>query len=164
MKVMAIDPGKTTGYCYGQIYQDVLEYYPFQRIDEVDDLWEKLTTFQPRFIIIEDFEFRKQSRAGLVLFSVELIGVTRLYSLIAQHQVTVFIQKAAEGKGYYRDETLKSKNLYKRGIPHAMDASRHLLQWYTFGYGYQFNNGQQDFAKLLAHWELRSGNRREDRQ
>lgn len=152
MNIIAIDPGKTTGFCYATYDESnkrVL-YYPFQMVDEVDDLWRRLHLFKPRYIIIEDFEYRNQSRAGLELFPVQLIGVANLYALVADHQCAIYVQKAAQGKSYYTDSVLKSKDLYVRGIPHAMDASRHLLQWLTFGAGYQLvENTGADFAELV---------------
>lgn len=155
MRVIAIDPGVETGYCYAIITEDKqLEYYPFQSVDDVDDLWRRLVEFKPRHIVMEDFEFRGGARAGLNLFPVQLIGVARLYSLISTDgQIALRLQKAAQGKSYYTDPTLKQAGLYKRGIQHGMDASRHLLQWVTFGEGYQYVTGKQNFATLLDKWE-----------
>jgi hypothetical protein len=155
MKIISIDPGVMTGYCYAELIGNKLEYYPFQMVDEVDDLWRRLKEFKPDYAIIEDFEFRggKRATSGLNLFSVQLIGVTRLYGELTNARV--FIQKAAQGKSYYTDPVLKQIGLHKRGIPHAMDASRHLLQWCMFGFGNQFIDKQStdDFATILDSWE-----------
>ena len=153
MNVIAIDPGVMTGYARGKISEGHLYYYAFQMVDDVDDLWRRLKDVRPRHVIIEDFEFRQgKQRTGINLFPVQLIGVTRLYALMGDVQCAVHIQKASYGKAYYTDNILKSRSLYKRGIPHAMDASRHLLQWFTFGAGYQFNGGEPDFATRLDAW------------
>jgi hypothetical protein len=156
VRIIAIDPGIMTGYVYAELNETAgtVEYYPFQMTDEVDDLWRRLIKFEPRYIIIEDFEFRSRSRTGLVLFPVQLIGVTRLYELVAapNGKCATFIQKAAQGKSYYTDNMLKALDLYKRGVPHGMDASRHLMQWLTFGAGYQYIQGNQKFATLLDNW------------
>ena len=153
-KVISIDPGKTTGYCYADLTPGLsLEYHPFQSFDDVDDLWRRLKEYEPQYIIIEDFEFRQKSRAGLVLFPVQMIGVARLYSLIAPPPVSLYLQKAAQGKSYYKDPILKKNDLYVRGLPHGMDASRHLLHWITFGAGYQYNSSKgsiNDFAKMIG--------------
>lgn len=155
MNILAIDPGITTGYAWGWYNEDqkMVNYYPHQTVDAVDDLWRKLRNLKPRYIIIEDFEFRSGAarRGGLELFSVQLIGVANLYALIADHDCAIFVQKAAVGKGYYTDTLLKKHDLYKRGIPHAMDASRHLLQWLTFGAGYKLVEGKHvnEFAQML---------------
>jgi hypothetical protein len=86
-------------------------------------------------------------------FPVQLIGVARLYELTEPTgQCALSLQKASTGKAYYSDTTLKNRKLYKRGVPHGMDATRHLLQWATFGAGYQYINGSQDFATMLDKW------------
>lgn len=148
MRVLSIDPGGTTGYCYAEIKDGKIGYHPFQMFDDVDDLYSRLEVFKPDFIIIEDFEFRGGARKGLDLTPVQLIGVTRLYCL--NSGCKLFTQKASTGKAYYTDAALKSRGLYLRGCPHGMDASRHLLQWFTFGYGHQFQGQDNDFAELVA--------------
>lgn len=144
MRIIAIDPGVTTGFCYAELDEDLgkVEYDPFQWKDEVNDLWERLYEFKPDVIICEDFEHRRGNyQGGLNLFPVQLIGVTRLFSL--NEGVPIFLQKAAQGKSYYTDPILKQLNLYRRGIPHGMDASRHLLQWCMFGSGYQYMSSKK---------------------
>lgn len=139
VRVISIDPGGTTGYTYARITDGQIEVFPFQMVDDVDELWNRLVLFNPDHIVMEDFEFRQRVRTGLVLFSVQLIGVARLYELtVAKRTCTVFLQKASEGKGYYTDIQLKNKAVYKRGVPHGMDAMRHFLQWVTFKAGHQF--------------------------
>lgn len=154
MKVIAVDPGMMTGYCYAKLEDKKLNYYPFQFVDDVDDLWERLKKFKPRYIIIEDLEVRR-GVAGLKLFPMQLIGVSRLYSLVANHQCACLVQKAAQGKSYYTNEVLKKLELYQRGMPHAMDASRHLLQWCMFGQGNQYigSKSTEEFATILGQWE-----------
>ena len=157
--VISIDPGIMTGYCYGELEDKLLRYYPFQSTDQVDDMWRRFRELKPRFIIIEDFEFRrgKRSAGGLELFPVQLLGVANLYGLLADHQCAVFVQKAAQGKAYYTNPILQQLGLYKRGIPHAMDASRHLLQWFTFGAGYKYagNKRTEECVEILESWEKR---------
>jgi hypothetical protein len=154
MRVLTIDPGVTTGYtkCFIEPKKS-LKFYPFQATDDVNDFWDRLEAFEPRYIVIEKFEYRNRARAGLNLFPVELIGVTHLYVSKARHQVALFEQTAYEGKGYYTDNILKQHGLYKRGIPHGMDATRHLLQWATFKYGYQYHSGQAGYVSMLDKWE-----------
>jgi len=159
LRILGIDPGRTTGYCFAhllnvsdELNSPVLLIDPRQHMDDVDDLWDRIAEFKPRYIICEDFEFRNKARAGLVLFSVQLIGITRLYELkgapLLKHQCAVTLQKAAQGKGYYSDLLLKQIGVYKRGVPHGMDATRHLLHWMTFGAGYSMIQGL-DIGKLV---------------
>jgi hypothetical protein len=153
MRILAIDPGVTTGYCYAEIEDRHLIYKPFQVVDDIDDMWRRLENFRPRIIIIEDFEFRRGKRAagGLNLFPIQMIGCARLYSLMSSHQCGLVVQKASTGRGgYYTDATLKKLGLYIRGQPHAMDASRHLLEWAMFGSGNQYIGSQrtEEFAEI----------------
>lgn len=159
IKVIAIDPGVTTGYCYAQVEpKKKMQYHPFQALDDVESFWNRLEEFDPDYIVMEDFEYRNKSRHGLNLFPVQLIGVAHLYESKRQasgSSVAIYMQKASQGKSYYKDSMLKAHGLYTRGIPHGMDASRHLLQWITFGAGYQFNSATakiEDFAKSIPAW------------
>jgi hypothetical protein len=150
VRVLSIDPGGVSGYCYARIESGNIEYVPFQMQDDVDELWNRLFAFVPAHIIIEDFEFRAgQRKTGLDLFPVQLIGITRLYTLLTKVNCGLHIQKAATGKAYYTDAILKKNGLYVRGCAHGMDASRHLLQWFTFGYGHRYQGRSPDFAKLV---------------
>ena len=155
MDILAIDPGVMTGYCYGRILEDkTVEIMPFQMTDDVDELWRRLVEYQPRHIIMEDFEYRSgKHTSGLNLFPVQLIGVARLYEMMAPDgKCALRLQRAAQGKSYYSDITLKSLGLYKRGVPHGIDAMRHLLQWLTFGSGYQYIADIPNPFKLVETW------------
>jgi hypothetical protein len=149
MRVISVDPGKTTGYCYAAFDKGKLYFAPFQMFDDVDDFWDRLAAFKPEHVIIESFQYRKGGRtnAGLDLFPVQLIGVARLYEVKAN--VKLYLQTPSQGKGYYTDRTLKQLGLYQRGEEHGRDASRHLLQWATFGAGYKFSDGTRNFATLV---------------
>ena len=158
MRIISIDPGELTGYCYAELDEEATElrFHPFQIVDDVDNLWNRLEEFKPKYIIIEDFEFRGGARKGLNLFPVQLIGVARLYELEGSDiNCRVFIQKAAQGKSYYTDPILKELGLYVRGKPHGMDATRHLLQWCTFGFGNQFvgKKPTEEFAVMMAEMD-----------
>ena len=156
MKLIAIDPGVMTGYTYANITDErQLEVFPFQMTDAVDDFWHRLRDYAPNIIIMEDFEYRGRSRTGLNLFPVQLIGIAHLYELTEPTgKCQLVMQPASVGKAYFTDTMLKSKKLYKRGIPHGMDSLRHLMQWATFRGGAQyvdFKTGEQ-VAKLLTTW------------
>lgn len=149
VRILAVDPGIETGYCYASILEKHLYYCPFQSNDDVDDFWRRIQAFGPVAIVMENFEFRGGARKGLELFPVQLIGVARLYSLIGPPDFQLYLQSASQGKSYYTDTILKNKELHIRGIPHGIDSSRHLLQWATFGPGYKFFEGERDFATIV---------------
>jgi hypothetical protein len=161
MKIISIDPGVETGYCYARITEDgQLRYWPHQGVDDVDELWRKLVNFEPRFIVMEDWEDRRGARAtgGVNSFPVQLIGVARLYSLTANHQCAIYLQKPNEGLGgFYSHRMLKQLGLLIRGditkMPHGLSAMQHLLQWTAFKAGSQFINDRRTFATRLDRWE-----------
>lgn len=76
-------------------------------------------------IITESFEYRNKSRAGLVLDSVEYIGVMKLWC--KKSGIPLHKQTAAMGKGFVKDENIKKLGLWYPGHKHAMDAMRHLI-------------------------------------
>lgn len=137
MKILALDPGVTTGWAVGTI-DKTLEITAGQDKFSHIEFWNKINDDYD-WIVCESFEYRNRSRAGLVLYSCELIGVLKLYA--DQSPVALHMQTAATGKGYYTDEKLKSLGVHKKAVPHGMDAVRHLLHWYTFGPGFKFNKG-----------------------
>lgn len=161
IKILAIDPGVTSGYCFAEMERKDpgsmdftnINLRPEQHIDDVEDCWDRIEEFAPRYIICEDFEYRNKSRSGLVLFSVQLIGVVSLYELKSQQQCAVYLQPASQGKSYYSNVLLKKLGVYKPGTAweHSMDATRHLLHWLTFGAGYQYTQGHdiKDLVKLV---------------
>lgn len=157
IKVISIDPGVTSGYCYAHVEpQQNMIFYPFQIVDDVDELWQRLIDFQPRYIVMEDFEFRQgRQKSSINLFPKELIGVARLYTMRSPAFCSMQLQKAMTGKSYYTDTLLKKQGLYKTSLGHGMDATRHLLHWITFGPGYALNGKKgsiNEFAKRIDSW------------
>lgn len=140
MKVLAIDPGMTTGLAYGVITtgKPMVITTDQKKMTHIE-LWHEIVSQMPEWVVCEDFEYRNKSRTGLILYSLELIGVCELYAAMSDNECTLWRQKASVGKGYYSDAHLRKHGVYVRGRPHGMDALRHLLHWYTFGPGYQYN-------------------------
>lgn len=136
---LAIDPGKTTGFCIGQKDGTSLRLSPAQYELGHLEFYAFLDRSQATYLICESFEYRNRARAGLDLTPVELIGVVKLFDEQREHQ-HVYFQSPAQGKGHFTDQKLKDLGVYKRGVPHGMDATRHLLHWYTFGAGYKFSS------------------------
>jgi hypothetical protein len=139
MKVIAIDPGVTTGIAYGLHIDGLLTVHAEQSKFTHAQLFDLLYDKSPNIIVCESFEFRQKARSGLVLYSCELIGVIKLYVDTVPIPVELVMQTASKGKGYYSDHLLNKNGVYVRGVPHGMDALRHLLHWYTFGSGYKYN-------------------------
>ncbi len=137
VRVIAIDPGVTTGYTYGEIQNSILKYHVFQEKDEVWDFWTRLRHFNPQYIVMEDFEWRRGVQ-GLNMFPMQLIGIARLHQCCANDCSRLFLQKASTGKSHFKDDKMKFVGAYKRGVPHGTDSARHLMHWCKFGFGFQF--------------------------
>ena len=141
MKVIALDPGKTTGYAVGLITSEgkMLVVTGQERWSHLE-LWGFFEDNLPDVLITERFEFRNKARTGLELYSRELIGVTHLYHQMYMNlEVPLVEQMPSVIGGFFTDKQLKKDLIYKEGRPHANDAARHLLQWFMFGPGYEHN-------------------------
>jgi len=148
MRVVAFDPGVTTGYAMGDISEDgFMVIATGQEKWSQKDLYNNLEWYKPDYIVYESFEFRRKSRDNLVLYSRELIGVIELWADV--NNVRTHVQAPAHVMSYFTDGKLKDDNIYKPSKPHANDAARHLLYWYTFGPGYKWNQGGYSVGSRL---------------
>lgn len=139
MLIIALDPGVTTGYATGKIEEGQMKVVTGQERWVHSELWGFLEDSQPDVIISEMFEFRNKARTGLELFSRELIGVVHLYCQLYMENTEPYMQMPSVIGGFFTDDRLKKDNIFKEGRPHANDAARHLLHWFQFGAGFQYN-------------------------
>lgn len=152
MKVIALDPGVTTGYASGIIDNGKLGVVSGQAKWLELDLYSQLGMSGAQYIIYERFEYRSQRAYNVDnanLFARNLIGVINLY--LQQHtEVMYHMQMPATVLGkqaYWSNEKLKAAQVYKVANPHANDAMRHLLYWWKFGPGFKWNtNGFEPLA------------------
>lgn len=138
MLAVAFDPGTTTGICIGLLEENKLWVAPDERKFGLTQLYDCLIWFEPYdpYVIYEDFQYRNYARAGLDLTPVKMIGIIELFS--ENNEGKFFKQTPAQGKGFFSDTRLKNMDIYKVGKQHGRDATRHLMQWLTFGAGSQF--------------------------
>ena len=143
--VLAIDPGKTSGYCLGTQVDTKLYLAPGEAEISLIQMYEAFQNIGlgaedwQTHIVYEDFQYRNYARMGLDLTPVKIIGIIELFQERWEPFVTFTAQSAASGKSFYTDATLKDMKVYwGHGKGHARDAMRHLLQWANFGYGAQF--------------------------
>ena len=148
LTAVAFDPGLTTGAAVGTLENGRMHVRATQiKLDHLM-LWQQLELLKPDFVITEDFEWRKNAwqKGFIELYPLELIGVMEIWT--ALNHKAMFRQKASEGKSYYHNNVLKESGVWIQSKPHGMDAMRHLLHWFTFGWGYQFNiSGYEPEAK-----------------
>lgn len=138
--ILAIDPGKTTGFCLGCAIDYRLWLAPEEAelsLGQMDTMLSNIIwkTGINLHIVYERFEYRNAARAGLDLTPVKMIGVIELWREKFGTMCTFDDQNASQGKGFYTDDKLKGLGIYKKGRKHGRDATRHLMQWATFGAG-----------------------------
>ena len=139
MRVIALDPGVTTGYAIGIIDAGHMYVVTGEERWDHKGLWDFLEENKPDVIISERFEFRNRARKGLELFSRELIGVCNLYCQLNNMELVLQNPLKDNEATFFNDDRLKKDKIHKAGKGHANDAARHLLTWYQFRGGYKYN-------------------------
>lgn len=139
MRILAFDPGGTTGVAYFDTdsvfveYKDYIDRFYLGANKEYhhEELLQYLMAMNPDVVVTERFDYRKsQKHADLI--SVEYIGVMRLFC--RKYRVPFIEQKQLKGhKGLWTDDKLKAMGLWISGelYNHAMDATRQLLYYMT---------------------------------
>lgn len=156
-KIIAFDPGGTTGVAIATIRDDqvppkfsVNQLSQKEHHHQIEILLDaELRGITRKFVIYEAFEYRQNSRAGLVLDSREYIGIIKNWT--QNNGVPVVSQSAAQGKGFVPDNVLKQLNLYTSAYRHANDAMRHLIYFIVNNETFKFNalKYELDFRKTV---------------
>jgi hypothetical protein len=126
--VVALDPGLTIGICI--LHEDDSyehrQFVPAQYPHPHEMLFDILSEINPKVVVYERFDFRA-AKNGAVLTGVEYIGVIELYAQIKC--LEIFKISPSDGKAFWTDNKLRLLGMYKRGMPHANDATRILNTW-----------------------------------
>lgn len=125
MYIAAIDPGKTTGVAFIDEEFD-LDVHLLETKSRVE-LSKLLIEEKPKFIICESFRITRRSNSSS-LVAVEMIGIVKLAADVVD--ALVIFQTPSYAK-FWTAKKLSSIGLYRPGMPHAMDALRHLVQYVT---------------------------------
>jgi hypothetical protein len=147
MRLLALDPGATTGwalfikgapterYRSGQVEQDkVWRLLETAKIatTEADELDED--GYADLKIICESFQHRQLPKVDLS--PVEVIGVVKEWA--RQNDVEIVWQTSAQGKAFFNNDRLDALGVLRKPKTtwrHANDATRHLLWYLGFGKG-----------------------------
>jgi hypothetical protein len=137
--ILALDPGVTTGFCVGTHVKDKLYVSPNEgqfSLGEIETLMRNFLGLSANLnVVYEDFSYRNVARMGLDLTPVKVIGIIELFEEKFEPFVPFHKQSAATAKGFFTDAKLKNMGIYKVGVQHGRDATRHLLHWANFGPG-----------------------------
>ena len=155
---LALDPGKTTGYCIGVVdLSGVLILHAGQdqlNLSQMHQFLSMMISCSTNLhVIYEDFSYRQQSREGLDLTPVKMIGIIEMMRERFEPFTLFYLQSAATGKAFWSNDKLKEVGAYTRGVDHGRDATRHLLQWAKFGPGGQWIDLDLCSIQLVdKHW------------
>lgn len=167
MRIIAIDPGGTTGWAQHTMFMDQITNpmvdiagainVGFYKDEHHGYLWSNLYEFNPDVIVYERFDYQIRvdsegnERQKIDLSAKEYIGILKLWA--AQHSKCKLVpQQQYKDKGYgnpssqWTDDKLKHLGLYHPGTDgeHMNDAQRHLLSYIVFG-----QPKRVDYLKLL---------------
>lgn len=145
--ILALDPGGTTGYCYADpslctTSASVVGHIgPHEHHADLYDGLHNAHKFAKQgeaelHIVCEQFEFRQTERHRDFINYIprEYIGVVKLY--VQWHpEVHLFMQSAAQAKGFFDDDKVKKLGLWIPRRKHGMDAVRHYLYHRVFTLG-----------------------------
>jgi hypothetical protein len=128
MKIIAIDPGKTSGYAFSDTENGKCAVGQSASIAE---LYVVLDEYVPDIVIVEAYKIypnRAMQQAFSTVPSAEVIGAVRGWCY--QHKCDIVLQDAAVRKVVPNEffETTKFNGLLK-GLPHARDAALHLTYY-----------------------------------
>lgn len=127
MKIIALDPGFTTGVALFDSNLDLK--YETTQVQGIYGVWDALHMGAPYDLIIYE-SFLYQHRDKVDLRPVEAIGVIKLYAEVKN--IRTVSQTPATGKRFWTDPKIKKLGLWQPSQVHGMDAMRHLLYYMAF--------------------------------
>jgi hypothetical protein len=141
VRILAIDPGPTTGFAY---YADDWPkpcvgawQVKLPKEDGHKRLWIILQGLKFEKLILERFEFRKddQKRDKIDYTAAEYVGVCTLFARL--EGIELILQGSAQvgASAFWADDNRKVRQLglyNSKAAPHGMDGLRHLLYHLTF--------------------------------
>lgn len=137
-KVLAFDPGETTGVCLlvcesGVIKPTIQGQLNTQDVLQGSKELRQMLATNPSFVVFEDYKvygWKAKTHAWSELHTPRLIGA--LEFLLGDSNIPYTKQSAQQGKSFCTDEKLKEWGFYKAGLKHSMDATRHACQAVLF--------------------------------
>lgn len=134
MRIIAIDPGKTTGLVVIDASRaaklDALllaEHIPYDvapnALRDILGLWEPDVVVMERYVIS-----LRTIKANRYSEPLDVIGGVKFLMQLNKPKVPLILQSGSDAKTAYNDDTLKRLKLFKvTPAPHARDALRHAM-------------------------------------
>lgn len=133
LRIIAYDPGLTTGLCIienqtpGGEYEFFQQELTFRQVGDLLRVWEDEGVLKtPCTFVCESFTINQQTaRNSQAPWSLEVIGLIR-YAAMRNH-IELVMQQPSAAKNLVRDDVIKAAGKWVKGKPHAMDATRHAI-------------------------------------
>lgn len=133
-RVLALDPGETTGYAFFK-GAALVEYGQVDmKVDKVNKVRKMLLEFRPDIVVAENYrvyEWKAKIHSWSSLFTPRLLEAIK--TLCELQGIPVKLQMAQTAKGFCTTKKLKEWDFYPVGRPHAADAVRHGCYFLLFG-------------------------------
>lgn len=139
-RILAFDPGETTGYCCFATTMDEakiaqagqIKTWPME--EAVASLTDIIVKMQPDKIVFESYqvyEWKADDHSWSQIPTVQVIGC--LQTLCIQMGIPYKTQTAQVAKQFCTDEKLEAWGYWMKGYRHARDAIRHGCYFLLFG-------------------------------
>ena len=139
-RLVALDPGETTGFAMFERYEtetiltaaQQLNTWPMEKA--VPEFKAVINSYRPDFVVYETYhvyKWRLQEHAFSEVPTIQLIGAIKL--LCIERNIPYYKQTALTGKSFATDPKLEYWGFYLPGLVHARDAIRHGCQYLLFG-------------------------------
>jgi hypothetical protein len=133
-KILAIDPGETTGYA---LFNDAQLVRAGTIITPDDNTWQwtfynLIVNIQPDIIVMEEYriyEHKAMDHSYSTIPTLRYIGGIQMIARL--RNIDVFMQSANRAKGFCTDVKLKEWEMLQKNN-HANDAIRHVTSFYLF--------------------------------
>lgn len=146
-KMLAFDPGHTTGICNVVADPDQTPVFQLSQVDtkDIETLWNRITQlfthYSPNLVVIEDYrvyEWKSKDHSWSQVHTIKVVGAIQMAAF--SRNLPVVMRMAAEAKGFVTDDKLKAWELYRKGERHARDACRHAVYELIFGADHHFTS------------------------
>jgi hypothetical protein len=142
-RILALDPGETTGFAVFDSLPKAGRRVDWVEIDQVktgnpEEAVEALVRLfdecRPDRVVYESYhvyDWKKEQHVWSPVFTVQVIGC--IWTLCRLRKIPFSTQSAQNAKGFWTDDMLTKYHLYQRGLRHGRDATRHALHFLCFG-------------------------------
>lgn len=134
MTLIAIDPGKATGYCVLELPNTVVEADEVPTPEDARPILAILERVQPQEIVLEAFRLYPWQAENLSwdqMLPSQIIGAVKVWARERGIRVT---EQPAAIKTRFSKTLLMAARAWVKGKPHARDAARHAFYRSWFGH------------------------------